>query len=378
MAWLRNNKKGQAEVQFNWIFVLVVGGIILIFFTAIVLKQKSVSEQKLSATMAADLETIFAGASVSKGTSHMFEIPNLEMNFDCSRFYMGQINKPLGKQVIFAPSKVKGDKLLTLTLEWNVPFKSSNFLFVTSPDVRYIFVYDSSSLDLLGLINDSLPSGLNAEFYEAADANAVRSLMNSISDKNNYKVRFVFVVSSFDENSLNNFNFSKLSGMVGDDLTALLIKPSGGSVKNVYFFKSNGGSFVLVGDSISFDFVSPREEVEALPSLLGAIISDDLESYNCIMRKAFERLELVSSIYLDKVDKLNNFYVTPPGKPVCANFVDATTPSINVINSEASGCKTDFYGGDCGDSSITSIAAAATNLEAQNRVLLFRSCALIY
>ena len=40
------NKKGIIEIQFNWIFVLVVGAIILVFFFGFVQKQKSFAEEK--------------------------------------------------------------------------------------------------------------------------------------------------------------------------------------------------------------------------------------------------------------------------------------------------------------------------------------------
>jgi hypothetical protein len=390
MAWLRKNKRGQAEAQFNWIFVLVVGGIILLFFTVIVLRQKSFSEQKLSANLATDLDTIFAGASVSKGTVHSFNIPNLDMNFDCSRFYMGPASKDLGKQVVFAPSRVKGDQLLTWTLEWNFPFKVTNFLYVSSPEVRYVFVYDSSGEDLVALINESLPDGLNVEFDEVASVSAARSFMGSISNKNNYAVRFVFI-GSFGKLNIPSFVPSSLSKMSGDSLTAVLVEHSDLGVRTIHFYGSKNGSFVLnnPGDSVSFDFISSRDELEGLPSLFGAIFSDNLESYDCVMKKAFERLELVSSVYLDKVDNLKNFYDASPGKSLCASSVSSARSFIEDINSKASVCKTLFYSISCptsarccSDIELVSGAGnmndAAVSLEEKNRKLLFYSCALVY
>ena len=39
-----NSKKGVIEVQFNWIFVLIIGSVILILITGVVIKQKNISE----------------------------------------------------------------------------------------------------------------------------------------------------------------------------------------------------------------------------------------------------------------------------------------------------------------------------------------------
>ena len=44
------NKKG-FEMQFNWIFVLVAGMVILLFFTMVVVEQKGVSETTAKATV---------------------------------------------------------------------------------------------------------------------------------------------------------------------------------------------------------------------------------------------------------------------------------------------------------------------------------------
>ncbi len=39
-------KKGAIEIQFNWLFVLIVGAVILIIFSGIIIKQKNISVEK--------------------------------------------------------------------------------------------------------------------------------------------------------------------------------------------------------------------------------------------------------------------------------------------------------------------------------------------
>jgi hypothetical protein len=373
MSLLRRNKKAQAEAQFNWIFVLIVGGVILLFFTAIVLKQKSVSEQKLSANIVSDLESIFTGAYVSKDTSHLLDVPKLDVDFDCSRFYLGQVNKPLGKQIVFAPSKIKGTQVLTWTLEWNFPFKVVNFLLITSPEMRYVFVYDDSdslAVDLASSINDSLPDGLNFEFYKYSS-----DFFSSITDKNNYKVRFVFIGDFKNVLGTGDFFPLKLSSMGGQDLTALLVVPSQQPVKEIYFYRSTGSAFELVGDvSYALDFVQQGEQREDLPSLFGAIFTDDHEFYDCAMRKAFERLGFVADVYKDKTSQLVNFYEGVK-RIVCKS---ATSNVLNdIFNNLVDGavvCK-DGFPADC---DVSTMGRLVADLDNSNRGLLFHSCALIY
>ena len=371
------NKKGQVEAQFNWIFVLVVGGIILLFFTVIVMRQKTVSEQKLSATIISDLETIFTGASVSKGTTHLLEVPKVDLEFDCNRFYLGQVNKPIGKQVVFAPSRVKGTKLLTWTLEWNAPFKVTNFLYITSLEMRYIFIYDGLGEDLIKTINNTFPEEMNTEFYEYPLD------FQDIKNKNNYKVRLIFI-GKFGkpdiEEAIEGSDYfpSKLSKMDDNDVTALLITPSTTSEKYLHFYKKSGEEFEFRGDTVadskssSIDYISPEDLDENLPSLFGAIFADDYETYNCVMKKAFERLNLIATVYEDKADKSENHYRSQ-FRHVCESATGGASTDIRIIKSNSDECSTDFP--KC---SISTIANSASELNEQNNKLLLYSCALIY
>ena len=77
------NKKG-FEMQFHWIFVLIAGAIILIFFFSLTQKQKSLSEERLAITLSTDIEAIFTGAIQAKGTAQLLRIPQPGIAFSCS------------------------------------------------------------------------------------------------------------------------------------------------------------------------------------------------------------------------------------------------------------------------------------------------------
>ena len=59
------NKKGVIEVQFNWVFIIIIGAVIIAFFVNMSMKQKGVSEEKLSVTIAEHMKTILTGAEVT-------------------------------------------------------------------------------------------------------------------------------------------------------------------------------------------------------------------------------------------------------------------------------------------------------------------------
>ena len=59
-----NEKKAQIQVTFNWVYILIAGAVILLFFIGIVVKQKAVSEENLATDVVRVMESIFTGAGV--------------------------------------------------------------------------------------------------------------------------------------------------------------------------------------------------------------------------------------------------------------------------------------------------------------------------
>ena len=93
------------------------------------------------------------------------------------------------------------------------------------------------------------------------------------------------------------------------------------------------------------------------PTLLGAIFTDDINIYNCVMKNAFSKLNIVSKIYLGKIGALSG--CTYDSAPVF-NIISKSSefgPSINL--------KKD-------------IENEIKKLEGQNSQLQRKSCPLIY
>ncbi|MBI2660166.1 hypothetical protein HYX07_03315, partial [Candidatus Woesearchaeota archaeon] len=267
------NKKA-FEVQFNWIFVLIAGAAILLFFTAIVIKQKSVAETSTKATVLKSIEAIVIGAGVSTDTTNIISIPSSDIEIGCNRVSLGIVSKQHENLILFAPSLIKGDKLITQTMPFNVPYRATNFLFITSPQFRYIIIGNNQ---LARDINKTLPSELKKEFYTS---------IPEIKNSNNYRIRFI-ILSDMVE-------FPKsLAKMPDFDVTA--IKINGDLEKGTLeFWQKDGISWQAKG---SAPYIGKA-------SLMGAVYADSLDIYNCNMQNAFSRLSLVTRIYIDKTKKL--------------------------------------------------------------------------
>ena len=139
------SKKGVIEVQFNWIFILVAGALILTLFVGLVQKQGTISNQKRDVDIRGKLNTILVSAKQSVGTQFVISIPKTEITFGCNGYSVGGTN-PFQLGESFSPSMIKSsDNTLVLqSLDWSVPYRISNFQYILTPDVRYVITPDSA------------------------------------------------------------------------------------------------------------------------------------------------------------------------------------------------------------------------------------------
>jgi hypothetical protein len=278
-------KKAQME-QFNWIFVLVAGTIILVFFITIVQKQKLISETKLAATLRTDISAILTGSGVTPDTTNILTMPKTAISFTCdqedySAFEIAKtgVNKKTPFDVIFAPDLVKGPTLITWTKEFQLPFKVMNFLFLTDAQVRYVFVFDSGN-QFAQEIFDDFPEEVNREYMSSA---------TGALDKNNYKVKFVFF-DNFDSTAAYNFR-----NMPDKDVTAIKV-----SQEDIEFYKKDedqGSVFISEG---KIPYLSDTENAV----IYGSIFSEDKTFFECNIKKALKRLAVVAKIFADKETEL--------------------------------------------------------------------------
>ncbi len=331
------NKKA-FEIQFNWLFVLVAGAAILLFFTVIVIKQKAASEASTKATVLKSIEAIITGASVSTDTTNIISIPNSDIEVSCGRISIGGVSNQYQNLILFAPGSIKGNKLVTQTLAFSTPYRATNFLYMTSPQIRYIIIGDGS---LAKDINKSLPSSLKKEFYQSAP---------QISNLNNYKVKFIIFGEMID--------FPKLLEKMPDiDVTA--IRVNGDAEKGVIeFYQKDKASWLSGGSSA---YLGKR-------ALIGAAYTDTPDMYKCNMQNAFSRLSLVTKIYAERAKKLVQEGASKM-QLQCNQFYNSALNSLNNIY----GASSEFS-----NENVDVIANAAKALSQENQNARVYSCPLIY
>jgi hypothetical protein len=344
--------KGQFEVQFNWIFILIAGAVILAFFFSIVLKQRTISEEKLALTLANELDAITTGASIAKGAAQRLALPKAGIDFQCSddcacTFNIGRVSKDNRDKLIFAPHHIEGDDIVFWTLDWNVPFRATNFLFVTNDRVKYFFVNDDSaeSQQLVAKVKALLPEQANADFVTLEDVDC--SDGECVKNENYVRVKFVFLSTD------PNFGGLQLDDSFSDtELAAAHITPG-----VITFFKRVS--------KVSPDFDEATSFYAGDATLFAAIFSDDEAMYRCNMQSALGRLSYVSNILETRVNTFRE-------DPLLLDHCSYNTGTIENIGRIASEQHTILNEG------LGELQGLSSTLIDENEVLLRQSCPTIY
>jgi hypothetical protein len=340
-------KKAQEESQLNWIFILIAGAVILGFFVFLVMKQRTASEAKLSGKLSQQLNTILVGAKASSGTVQEIPTPELSIRFTCNDYYIGPASQRLGNRVVFAPTYVEGEKIVTWTLDWNVPFKVTSFLYITSPLVRYVVVGDSDSA---GTVWSSLPSKINkgSGAFSFGDYQS-----GKVKEEGDKYVRFIFVVDRPATSYAipDGFDKVQVSGIIVDT-----------NLRQAQFLVKSDNGLVTSGPAYPY--------LEDEP-MYGAIFTDDNSEYACLMKRAYTRLNMVARVYYAKLNLIAPVY---EGQD-CEGFyrdnqnLKQLITATDIAANAAYPLSATSYG-DIGDVKV--------NLKEQNTRLQLQSCSLIY
>jgi len=289
---MMKHRKASIEIQFNWIFVIVVGALILFFFITIVNKQRENANKKMAFDMLTDIELILAGQKVSIGRSDIIETPPLEIDLTCDDYSIYGIPRRTGNNIIFSPTRIKGDRMIAWTLDWSVPFRVANFVYLTGADAKYYLIYTAASESLANQLKSEMPKGMNVDVVKYEDINALRY-------ENNYLVRFVYfnTVAPSDVPTA----FAYLSDEKVSSLWAVYQVPNptyDGDV-NFTFYKKDRENFISVEKAASV----------GKETFYGAIFTDDFYFYKCNLLKGFDRLEFVAGLYNNRTIYLSQ--ITP-------------------------------------------------------------------
>lgn len=278
-----SNKRGFA-IQFNWLFVLIGGAIILGFFFSLIANQASEEEKRTAQESTHELDALLKVSLAARDTQKavLFDKKILFSCDEISEYYIEGAFKHsrYDYNVLFSPNELESREVIVQTLVFEAPFRTLPVVYVTNKDIEYVFVGNQAMINRIYYLMPEnttrrvIPSG-NLENYP-----------------NNNHDHTVFVLHKNDEHHLN-----KLNNFVKDNnkAYAVVIEPGEGDLAefgelNFYSHNPTTG-FVNEGDSLYLD----------LKIIFGGVISHDRVLYECNFKKVLQRLELLSILHKERM-----------------------------------------------------------------------------
>ncbi len=337
--------RGQVSTPFHWIYVLVAGAIILLFFIGLVAQQRETSEKELSVTVSRKLDGIFTGASLSEQTVNVVDVPELKFSFSCdkddaSTYTVGDGSpQPIAFQPFFA-SDVVTTKLITWTLEFNMPYKIINLLFIGSPDIATYVVYDDFNRHVMEDIMSTVPAQFGFRQVHVNDFPAVEGDF----------VKLIFVTNAMLP--------AALPELPDEHVRVVQISPG-----TATYYTKSGARLEKEDDVVVLSSFDRKN-----PAFYAALFSDSAESYRCGMRKAFKRMSILADIYNERAKEIMLNY---PSNHECRLRYQASQGMFSTLKQAISSCSSS-------DTCFVNILSSASDMRDKNTELQENQCAALY
>ena len=334
-------KKGQVQMQFNWIYVAIVGAIILAVFVNIAVGIKNQANDQLAGDALTYFDEIFTSVQASENTENSIVLPGLDLEVatyadNCYEYSIRGSDigrRPTEYTSLFSPNLIK-TRILSYSLGWDVPFRVNYFLYLTSPEIVYVSVGNN-------VVSEELPEHLDME----------TSNYNEFENENYYKVKFFSTTKKADDAYLN----PSVNKLKDEDVSAIYINEG---EKSITWYNKDKDTFVESGKTYYLDE----------PTLIAAIYSENLDSYECNMRKALERLNKFSTILKNRITEIKSSDLLP----LCTS---ASYDNAADLLSQLSDATKDF---DVSSESFNKISSIRDQLQQINTDINKRSCPTVY
>jgi hypothetical protein len=289
-------------------------------------------------------------------------VPPQGIAFECTegcecKFKIANAGQDFGDKSMFSPALLEGQDIIVWSLELKLPYRVTNFLYLTNPNIKYYFVYNEQSKALLEQLTKSIPPLIEYEKIKLEQ-------MSGVKYEDYQDTRFVLLGEDIPSQIELDYSFKKESA------SAVKITPIA-----VHFYTKDGQELVQGG------FLS----YAGLPSLYAAIFSEDETMYKCGLKTAFRKLSYVSKLYAERAAELENETLNA-GKTWCTyglieqcDNAQCESPASSMIGllCQQHACAKELAN-QLNPDYITKISITKEHLDSANRNFLQQSCPEIF
>jgi len=309
------SKKGQLEISFNWIFILLAGGAILIFFIFVITKESDQSSDITNYQIVKRMDSLLAAVEqnplVMKDLGHL----SSKIDFACQdglhvyALKEGKNNPELKTQLVFTPESLGDARLWAWTKDYGAPYPVSSLLYLSDSKTLYVFQKDSFVItELYENFADNFTK-LNAEI----------SFIRNMKDTGINK--YILVVSKLGYQALRN----NMGSSIRSKITFVVIDDTNPSLYpgKVAFYKYRTAAPYSIDDNTpGVDYESPYTSEEML---YGAIVTGDKSLYECIINKLMKK-----NVVVDRINTMRLKALEPKfsSLDICRTFMGGYTISV--------------------------------------------------
>lgn len=294
---LIRQRRAQIGIQFNWLFVIVIGAVILGFFFVIINNQQKGADIQYADDLAEKLDPIFKTISAQKDVTANYSISHAELDFTCTfedglleSNYLIQKTGPtsLDSVVVFTPSQLRGSEIYAWTKMWSVPFDVMSFTYLSNDRTLFVFVKSDMIVpaeDPAQILYQQMPINFRTDLIETAD---VPDYQPSGYD------RITFITTD-------------------DILTSVSDRIR--SKTSIRKFPAAAVTAAELAETGDITFIDPPDHTDNTrtyftnETLFGALVTQDAGTYECTMIKAIRRLRGLAMIQRERADQLRSAYL---------------------------------------------------------------------
>lgn len=371
-------KKGQLEISFNWIFVTIIGAIILGFILSFIFSQGAANEQKVSASVAKHFETIITSTNQKIGTVKEYKLPQLTIDFTCDQsqdlysYSVGDVKaKDTKHELIFSSPSLSGTNIFTWTEKWSVPYQVATFLYITNDREHFSFILSDTPTSNEEDIIDYFAKNISSSII-----NRTGDIFDNVPQASLNKQVYTYVLIE-NANLVHSDKFVAL-GIPKDRVRIIVIQPSN---PNKDVFDNGKVLFLTTEDYDNFvdgDLTSEADHISnyfGRASLYATIFAGSKERYECGMSKAMNRLQLITLVQYYKILAAEPYLSSScksllVGNPLISEL-EAAKPILELMNKTVA--DSDF------NDAASQIPEIITRLEnINNKIVVESNCPLIY
>jgi len=154
------NKRGQG-IQFNWIFILIAGALILGSLLVFGVKYIELQDSRGNAELGRSLDQVFYNTKSTTQFKNFSISSNFDINFECGEFIVNSEYRQPYDYVLFGSDSENANELIIWSREFKAPFLIDNIVYVFDPEKKiYISNLEmGEELETIGVDVVSDPSG---------------------------------------------------------------------------------------------------------------------------------------------------------------------------------------------------------------------------